>query len=154
GGQQPRQRGCGSADRAAGPAHGRRQSLPLLGARDDGAACPAQGRHGAGARDLHAALRRSQCAARRARARHGAARDLAGLIAMPRLGRVPPPLLTSLLLLAACDTFLGEPEAPPLPGKRVSVLKLDSALDADPELAELQVKLPKPYANPEWPQSG
>lgn len=54
--------------------------------------------------------------------------------------------------MSGCDLFLGESEGPPLPGKRVSVLSLDRALLPDPDLTELQVMLPPPYANSEWPQ--
>lgn len=72
------------------------------------------------------------------------------------LRRSPVWLLAALPLLSACDSipFLGNPEEPPLPGERVSVLRLDSSLGADAELADLRVRLPQPAANAEWPQSG
>ncbi len=58
------------------------------------------------------------------------------------------------LLLAGCDTFFGAAEDPPLPGERVSVLRLDRTLVADPSISDLRVRLPRPYANADWPQSG
>ncbi|HZT17750.1 MAG TPA: PQQ-binding-like beta-propeller repeat protein [Dongiaceae bacterium] len=42
----------------------------------------------------------------------------------------------------------------PLPGKRISVLQLNSSLAADPALADVKVELPQPFANPDWPQPG
>jgi outer membrane protein assembly factor BamB len=65
-------------------------------------------------------------------------------------------LLAAALPLAGCslwDTYLGSHKKP-LPGERISVLKLDRTLSADPQLADLQVKLPKPFENPDWPQAG
>ncbi len=62
------------------------------------------------------------------------------------------------LLLGGCDTigdwFGGGPSKPPLPGERISVLVLDSQLEPDPRISDLQVRLPRPYVNTEWPQSG
>jgi outer membrane protein assembly factor BamB len=59
-----------------------------------------------------------------------------------------------LLPLAGCDTFFGASEGPPLPGERVSVLKMDTALIVDPETAQQEVALPQPYRNADWSQSG
>ena len=56
-------------------------------------------------------------------------------------------------LLAGCGWF-GEEEAPPLPGERLSVMLLESDLEPDPRLADLEVRLPKPYVNDDWPQFG
>ena len=61
------------------------------------------------------------------------------------------------LALGACDLFpdyLGEREAPPLPGERISVLALERAPEADERIADLEVRLPKPTVNLSWPQSG
>jgi outer membrane protein assembly factor BamB len=63
-------------------------------------------------------------------------------------------LVAALALLTGCDVFFGSPEAPPLPGERISVLKMSSALAIDPSLAQQQVVLPKPETNPDWPQPG
>lgn len=64
------------------------------------------------------------------------------------------PAFLAAFLLAGCDTFLGEAEPPPLPGERISVLDLDRTLAADPALADLRVRLPRPYRNEAWPQAG
>jgi outer membrane protein assembly factor BamB len=60
-------------------------------------------------------------------------------------------------VLGACgiaDQWLGANEAPPLPGQRLSVLALESAIEPDPRIADLDVRLPRPYVNESWPQSG
>lgn len=58
-------------------------------------------------------------------------------------------------LLAACNPFGGsDDDGPRLPGERISVLELERTLEADPRIADLDVGLPRPYANPEWPQAG
>lgn len=54
--------------------------------------------------------------------------------------------------LAACSSWLGGNSAPPLPGKRISVLSRDKALA--PEAKAAEIKLPPPEANDEWPQAG
>lgn len=59
-----------------------------------------------------------------------------------------------LLLLAGCGGWWGEKEGKPLPGKRISVMTLEGALAPDPRLADLAVRLPKPFSNPDWPQPG
>ncbi|MFQ5958479.1 MAG: PQQ-binding-like beta-propeller repeat protein [Alphaproteobacteria bacterium] len=61
------------------------------------------------------------------------------------------------LFLGACSLvpdWLGEPEAPPLPGERISVLALERTPEPDPRIADLQVRLPRPTANSDWPQFG
>ena len=62
-------------------------------------------------------------------------------------------IVCSLLLLGACSTWFGETEKL-LPGERISVMTLESTLTPDPRLADLAVRLPKPYSNPDWPQAG
>ncbi|MGE5477809.1 MAG: PQQ-binding-like beta-propeller repeat protein [Bacteroidales bacterium] len=54
--------------------------------------------------------------------------------------------------LAACSSWMGGSSAPPLPGKRISVLNRDKALE--PEAANVEIKLPPPEANEDWPQAG
>ena len=59
--------------------------------------------------------------------------------------------------LGACDLipdYLGEAEAPPLPGERISVLALERAPEPDERIADLEVRLPRPTINVSWPQSG
>jgi outer membrane protein assembly factor BamB len=41
-----------------------------------------------------------------------------------------------------------------LPGERVSVLLLQQSLEADPRLADIEVRLPPPYENADWPEPG
>ena len=53
------------------------------------------------------------------------------------------------LALGACEA-----DKVPLPGERVSVLQLNTELNVDPTLAETPVRLPRPYENSDWPQSG
>jgi len=58
------------------------------------------------------------------------------------------------LILAACGEVFFSPEAPPLAGERISILSLQQALEPDPQIADLEVRLPRPWENPEWPQAG
>ena len=61
------------------------------------------------------------------------------------------------LALGACGLlpdWLGQPEAPPLPGERISVLELDALPAADPRIAALAVPLPRPRVNRAWPPVG
>lgn len=62
-----------------------------------------------------------------------------------------------VLVLAGCswlpDEFGGSSK-PPLPGERISVLALEKSLEPDPRIADLEVRLPRPYVNTEWPQAG
>ena len=46
------------------------------------------------------------------------------------------------LALVACETT-----KPPLPGERLSVLSLDKQLEPDPEIASLEIRLPRPVVN-------
>jgi len=55
--------------------------------------------------------------------------------------------------LAACNIFSPAPPAP-LPGERISVLSLEKTLAPDPGIQDVQVRLPRPFANENWPQSG
>ena len=65
------------------------------------------------------------------------------------------PLLAGAMLLSACELpdWLGESEAPPLPGERISILQLDRALEPDAAIADLDVRLPRPWRNRDWPQA-
>ncbi|MFP6743631.1 MAG: PQQ-binding-like beta-propeller repeat protein [Alphaproteobacteria bacterium] len=65
--------------------------------------------------------------------------------------------LAAALTLGACDIlpdWLGDPEKPHLPGERISILELDAAPTANPDIADLAVRLPRPRLNGDWPQSG
>src|SRR5260370_37988227 len=57
--------------------------------------------------------------------------------------------LLPALALVACETT-----KPPLPGERLSVLRLDKQLEPDPEIAALEIRLPRPVVNNDWPEAG
>jgi outer membrane protein assembly factor BamB len=62
-----------------------------------------------------------------------------------------------LLTLGGCSWFndmFADTARPKLKGERVSVLTLDRTLEANPALLKLQVTLPKPVLNVDWPQAG
>jgi len=63
--------------------------------------------------------------------------------------------ITSLaVLLFGCTGFFGGKVKKPLPGERISVLALQPVLEPDPRVADLAVRLPKPFVNANWPQAG
>ncbi|MPY72215.1 MAG: PQQ-binding-like beta-propeller repeat protein [Alphaproteobacteria bacterium] len=59
-----------------------------------------------------------------------------------------------LLALAACSGWFGGDSEKPLPGERISVMTFERALEPDPGLSDLAVRLPKPLVNADWPQAG
>jgi outer membrane protein assembly factor BamB len=61
-------------------------------------------------------------------------------------------LLLVGLTVAGCSWFADKKQ--PLPGERISVLSLDRQLKPDPDLAKIAISLPKPVANPDWPEPG
>jgi outer membrane protein assembly factor BamB len=69
-------------------------------------------------------------------------------------------LLCALIVLGGCDSLtgpggiFGDDIKPPLPGKRISVLKHHRSLNPDPEFAEMDILLPAPSPNRDWPQAG
>lgn len=75
------------------------------------------------------------------------------------IGRGPPSRFGLIVLLAmsiaGCQqAWFGEAEEAPLPGERLPVLQLREAIKADPRIADLKVRLPRPVANANWPQAG
>lgn len=60
--------------------------------------------------------------------------------------------------LGACSDILpewmGAAGPAPLPGKRVGVLTSERQLAPDPQLDSLEVRLPRPRINADWPQTG
>ena len=72
------------------------------------------------------------------------------------------PLAIALLalVLASCgitetvDALLPAPPKAKLPGKRVSVLNLEQGIKPDPSIQELDVRLPQPVVNRDWPEAG
>jgi outer membrane protein assembly factor BamB len=70
-------------------------------------------------------------------------------------------LLIPVLALVGCDSigslyddiFVSKPKET-LPGERISVLSLDKRLEPDPQIAQTEIRLPRPIVNIEWPESG
>ncbi len=63
----------------------------------------------------------------------------------------------AFLSLAGCEAvgdIFSKNEDPPLPGERVSILSAETQIAPDPEVQDVSVILPKPYANADWPQPG
>jgi len=62
--------------------------------------------------------------------------------------------------LAACGLtdyfgdYFGNSPPPPLPGERIPVLLLRADLEPDTRLADVDVRLPAPQVNQDWPQAG
>jgi len=52
------------------------------------------------------------------------------------------------------DSLLPNAPKPPLPGKRVSVLNLEQGIKPDPSVQEVDVRLPQPVVNRDWPEAG
>lgn len=70
---------------------------------------------------------------------------------------LPGLALCGLLALTGCGKgfdFFGSSEDPPLPGTRIAVLSSEQEAKADPRIADLAVKLPRPFENKSWPQQG
>src|SRR5512143_1926398 len=63
-------------------------------------------------------------------------------------------LALAALPLSGCGTWFGEPDAPPLPGERISVLQHQRTLAADPQAGLEPIVLPPALTNPDWPQAG
>ena len=74
----------------------------------------------------------------------------------PALARTGLVLL--MLALAGCswidDLFSDSSGKQKLKGTRVSVLTLDRSLEPDPALTSVEVRLPRPEMNADWPQAG
>lgn len=72
-----------------------------------------------------------------------------------------PPFRRCLAMLACTAALAGcgitewfEEEEDPLPGERISVMSVDQRLQADPEISDLRIRLPRPYVNERWSQPG
>mgnify|MGYP001809735112 CR=1 FL=1 len=63
-------------------------------------------------------------------------------------------VLVAALGLSACSSWVGEHEAPRLPGKRISVLSGEKALEPEETGDQALIKLPPPEPNDDWPQAG
>ncbi len=62
--------------------------------------------------------------------------------------------VSACLLVAGCDTWMGESEGPPLPGKRIAVLEHDRLLKPDAGTGSSEMRLPPPEQTSDWPQAG
>lgn len=67
---------------------------------------------------------------------------------------MPMALLLGSLTACSGDGWYGGGDEPPLPGKRISVLSLESGLEPDPSLAGVTISLPPAEANKAWLQHG
>lgn len=57
--------------------------------------------------------------------------------------------------LVGCSEYLGtDKKDPPLAGERIPVLSLDRGIRPDPQIGNLDVRLPRPRTNADWPQAG
>ena len=72
---------------------------------------------------------------------------------MLRLIQRSVPFVAASLLLSACAIF-SPYVPPPLEGERISVLSLERTLEPDPGIQDVQVRLPRPFANADWTQTG
>jgi outer membrane protein assembly factor BamB len=68
-------------------------------------------------------------------------------------------LLALCLLVPACSTLesinpFSDQKAPPLPGTRIPVLVGEELVRPNPSLSKVEVELPRPSLNKEWPQAG
>lgn len=66
-------------------------------------------------------------------------------------------LAVAMLGLGGCSTFddmFSSAPKPKLPGKRLSVMELDTKLEVDPEIKDTEVELPEPVLNKDWTQPG
>ena len=52
------------------------------------------------------------------------------------------------------DEYFESAKEIPLPGERISVTSFHRALRPDPRITDLNVRLPRPYVNEDWPQAG
>jgi len=64
-------------------------------------------------------------------------------------------LIIMMALLSSCSSLRSTSNSrTSIPGERIGVLTFEQALEADEQLASLQVTLPKPYINENWAQPG
>jgi outer membrane protein assembly factor BamB len=62
--------------------------------------------------------------------------------------------MSGCVMADALDTLLPNAPKPPLPGKRVSVLNLEQQIKPDPSIEDVEVRLPQPVVNRDWPEAG
>lgn len=71
----------------------------------------------------------------------------------PGFGRLALAALLALSL-AGCSVFQGSKKKEVTTGERIPVLAFEQGLEVDPQAEAVPVALPRPYVNPDWPQSG
>lgn len=62
-----------------------------------------------------------------------------------------------IVALGACERiteYIEGTQDVPLPGERISVIALQRTLQPDQRIADISVRLPRPYVNEDWPQAG
>ena len=69
-----------------------------------------------------------------------------------RIFRVVSFAIAASFAVSGCNAFKSDKEK--LPGERISVLALQKTIEPDPALATLDIALPRPVTNKDWPQSG
>ena len=64
-------------------------------------------------------------------------------------------ICSGIFSLSACEIpdWLGQNQKPALPGERISILQLEKTLEPDAAIADIDVNLPKPFRNKDWPQA-
>jgi len=62
--------------------------------------------------------------------------------------------LMAMVLTGCGSNFFGQNEAPPLPGKRISILTQQRSIEPDSSAAGHKIVLPAPAPNKDWPQAG
>lgn len=82
--------------------------------------------------------------------------DLDRLVKARRLAAAAliAPLLGGCGVTDYFSDWMGQKASPPLPGERIPVLLLRQELEPDARLADVEVRLPAPQANQDWPQAG
>jgi len=80
---------------------------------------------------------------------------------LPRKILAPAMVLFVTSSLAGCaavdavsDAVTGPGPEQVVDGDRISVLTLDESLSADPQIADMEITLPRAYTNMQWPQPG
>jgi len=65
-----------------------------------------------------------------------------------------PVALAAILALGGCGVFKSTAKKTPTLGDRIPILVSENGAEVDPTMADIQVLLPAPAANPEWSQPG
>lgn len=75
------------------------------------------------------------------------------MMPLPNFARIAV-VAASVLLLAGCGSWFGGTAEKPLEGERIDVLRGGSNLQTDRRIRDLDVLLPRPEVNADWPQAG